>query len=50
MSVRKKLERKPNLRYKGLLPYNIGGGPSQPRAVLCAAEHDEGIYRLHALA
>jgi hypothetical protein len=22
---------------------------SQPRAVLCAAQHDEGVYRLHAL-
>ncbi len=21
---------------------------SQPRAVLCAAKHDEGVYRLHA--
>jgi hypothetical protein len=22
---------------------------AQPRAVLCAAKHDEGIYRLHSL-
>jgi hypothetical protein len=22
---------------------------TQPRAVLCAAKHDEGVYRLHSL-
>jgi hypothetical protein len=25
------------------------GDHSQPRAVLCAAKHDEGVYRLHSL-
>ena len=25
------------------------GSGTQPRAVLCAAKHDEGVYRLHAL-
>jgi hypothetical protein len=25
------------------------GSGSQPRAVLCAAKHDEGVYRLHSL-
>jgi hypothetical protein len=25
------------------------GAGSQPRAMLCAAKHDEGVYRLHSL-
>lgn len=25
------------------------GSGSQPRALLCAAKHDEGVYCLHAL-
>ena len=36
-----------------LLPKNQAvqtfGSRTQPRAVLCAAEYDEGVYRLHSL-
>ena len=38
----------PLLRRFGDSEHRSQDGP-QPRAVLCAAKHDEGVYCLHAL-